>query len=340
MKKFKRYEPILREIEKKIFLGIKIDENKLSKNYGVSINDINDCIKILLDNKLIKKSDTFYLPNGKYIRETFKNSNLDEEIIWKDFISSQTQDANDNCKKIIRYAFTEILNNAIDHSMSEFIDVTIFVSNLGYIIFIDDKGVGIFKKIEEAFNLDNRKLAVFELYKGKVTTDSKRHSGEGIFFSSRVCDRFDIFSDDLLFMSLNENDYIRDDMKHNKNPGEGSLIIMRFLKDSDKNLKATMDKFTEMDTFGFNKTIVPLKPLELGYDTTLVSRSQAKRLLAGLDKFSKIILDFNGIQRIEQGFTDEIFRVFVNDHPNVDIEVQNANEDILNMIKRIQNNVI
>ncbi len=76
------------------------------------------------------------------------------------------------------------------------------------------------------------------------------------------------------------------------------------------------------------------------YETTLVSRSESKRLLAGLDKFSKIILDFNDIQRIEQGFTDEIFRVFVNDHPNVDIEVQNANEDILNMIKRIQNNVI
>jgi len=32
------------------------------------------------------------------------------------------------------------------------------------------------------------------LAKGKLTTDPKRHSGEGIFFSSRMFDEFDILS--------------------------------------------------------------------------------------------------------------------------------------------------
>ncbi len=37
--------------------------------------------------------------------------------------------------------------------------------------------------------------AVLELYKGKLTTNLKEHSGEGIFFSSRMLTEFAILSD-------------------------------------------------------------------------------------------------------------------------------------------------
>ena len=51
---------------------------------------------------------------------------------------------------------------------------------------IDDDGEGIFKKIKNALNLLDEKQAVLELAKGKLTTDPSRHTGEGIFFTSRA----------------------------------------------------------------------------------------------------------------------------------------------------------
>ena len=43
---------------------------------------------------------------------------------------------------------------------------------------------------------------------------------------------------------------------------------------------------------------------------TLISRSQAKRLLSGFKRFSKISLAFEGITCIGQGFADETFHVY------------------------------
>ncbi|MCX6112011.1 MAG: STAS-like domain-containing protein [Proteobacteria bacterium] len=65
-----------------------------------------------------------------------------------------------------------------------------------------------------------------------------------------------------------------------------------------------------------------------------VSRSQAKRILLALDKFEKIILDFKDVKTVGQGFVDEVFRVFKQEHPNIEIEYVNANDNVLFMLKR------
>jgi hypothetical protein len=45
---------------------------------------------------------------------------------------------------------------------------------------------------------------------------------------------------------------------------------------------------------------------------SLMSRSQARRLMNRFDRFSEVVLDFTGVNFIGQGFADEIFRVFAN----------------------------
>lgn len=64
-----------------------------------------------------------------------------------------------------------------------------------------------------------------------------------------------------------------------------------------------------------------------------VSRSQARALLVGLEKFKKVMLDFSGVKEVGQAFADEIFRVFNLAHPEVEVEYQNANEAVEFMIK-------
>ena len=45
---------------------------------------------------------------------------------------------------------------------------------------------GIFKNLLQYFSIQEVQFSLLELLKGKLTTDPTHHSGEGIFFSSRI----------------------------------------------------------------------------------------------------------------------------------------------------------
>jgi STAS-like domain of unknown function (DUF4325) len=66
----------------------------------------------------------------------------------------------------------------------------------------------------------------------------------------------------------------------------------------------------------------------------MISRSQAKRILTGLEKFKYVTLDFKGVRLVGQGFADEVFRVFKNRYPDIQIDYINANDDVKFMIER------
>ena len=91
---------------------------------------------------------------------------------------------------------------------------------------------------------------------------------------------------------------------------------------------------TDSEDLDFAKTHVGVNLLRYGKEN-LVSRSQAKRLLARFDKFQEIILDFQGVNMIGQAFADEIFRVFKIDHPNITFIPVNTTEQIQKMIRRV-----
>lgn len=112
----------------------------------------------------------------------------------------------------------------------------------------------------------------------------------------------------------------------------GTKVIMQISKNSDRIIKKVFDLYTN-DEFSFDKSHVRI---ELGkYDEdSYVSRSQAKRLLAGLANFRTIVLDFKNIKNVGQGFVDEVFGVFGLENPEVRFEVCNANEDILFMVRK------
>ena len=66
-----------------------------------------------------------------------------------------------------------------------------------------------------------------------------------------------------------------------------------------------------------------------------ISRSQARRVLAGLDTFKHLVLDFQNVQTVGQGFADEVFRVWKRNHPKAVIEIHNADENIKMMIAHV-----
>ena len=62
-----------------------------------------------------------------------------------------------------------------------------------------------------------------------------------------------------------------------------------------------------------------------------VSISQAKRVCHRLERFEEVILDFEGVEWMGQGFAHQLFVVFANQHPEIQMIPVNMNEDVTKM---------
>lgn len=265
-------------------------------------------------------------------QQTYKISPvLAEDVIWTNDIRPALGQLPDNAMNIWHYGFTEMFNNAIDHSGSPDIFVRIRKTAADTEMLVMDEGVGIFKKIQMALGLLDERHAIFELHKGKLTTDPKNHTGEGIFFTSRMFDSFDILSGGVFFTHEfgNPEDWILERDRFSV----GTTVWMKIHNHTARTAKKIFDQFSTGDEYGFNKTVVPVKLVKYGNDQ-LISRSQAKRLLARVELFKKVLFDFTDIETIGQAFSDEIFRVFAQQHPEIELIPIHANSQVKRMIER------
>jgi excisionase family DNA binding protein len=119
---------------------------------------------------------------------------LAEYEVWQRIVEDLGLDTTSNAGRILAYAFQEMLNNAIDHSGSEIATIKWWTSPDQWSFEITDQGVGAYPKLQKGLHLASEFEAVQELSKGKRTTDPSRHTGEGIFFTSKVLDLFRLTS--------------------------------------------------------------------------------------------------------------------------------------------------
>ncbi len=233
-----------------------------------------------------------------------------------------------NVRSCWDYILGEMLNNVIDHSQAETLRVTVQQNYLTTFVFIQDDGVGIFKKIRDHFHLPTLDDAICELFKGKLTTDPAHHSGEGIFFSSRLADEFLILSDGKLFTI---NKFEEDTLLGLSGNSSGTLVMVALSNFSNKQPAEVFDQFAQVDS-GFTKTCIPLKNI---FDAAPVSRSQAKRICQRLDAFREVTLDFDGLDWMGQGFAHQIFVVFQNDHPDLVLRPVNMSDGVAKMYRHV-----
>ncbi|PIS04660.1 MAG: ArsR family transcriptional regulator [Candidatus Buchananbacteria bacterium CG10_big_fil_rev_8_21_14_0_10_42_9] len=285
--------------------------------------------------KIIKvgrtNSTRYFLVAGNHIEFELKlQQNLAEDQVWIKYLKPMLIKFPESLYGICYYGFTEILNNAIEHSDGSVVYIAVSIKNQKIEMEIMDNGVGIFKKIQDALKLETIRESILHLSKGKFTTDPARHTGEGIFFTSRIFDNFSIFSSNLFYTFRNE-DWIHS-TERKEDFGKGTFIKMAISTRSKKTAKEVMDKYADAE-IGFGKTIVAVA-LSADPNDPHVSRSQAKRLMMGLEKFRTIVLDFRGVKLVGQAFVDEVFRVFKNAHPHIEIHYLNANKEVKEMIER------
>lgn len=293
---------------------------------------------------LLKSGSTasaFYaLPeNSESIIETinlrFDRSKIEEHAVFNTLRDRYNfvRGLPDNIQSILFYAFTEMLNNAIEHSKSENIEIEIKKDRANLTFVINDFGIGVFRNVMKQRNLESEIEAMQDLLKGKTTTQPHSHSGEGIFFTSKIADLFQLESFEYRLRVDNQiKDVFFEELKPSKN---GTRVIFTISLYSKKHLSDLFNKFvTNPGEPGFNKTEILVRLFTQG--TIYISRSQARRILHGLEKYESIVLDYDKVSTVGQAFADEIYRVFKSNRPNIKIESRNMIEPVKFMVERAE----
>lgn len=296
--------------------------------------------RLLRDGKIIKSGTTRQM---QYYLKTDKNKKIilslregiAEDEVWKNKFRKDFETLPDNIFKICEHGFLEMLNNAIEHSEGTGVVIYTEWSSSSVMIAIVDDGIGIFRKVKNALNLEDERETALHLSKGKFTTDKKNHSGEGIYFTSRAFDDFLIVSRGMSYIRKNlDQDWFWQGGGNEKLPGTAFRMIINCK--SKRNLQDIFEQYSEQGFDGvpnFDRTDILVGLSKLG-DENYVSRSQARRIVLGLEKFKHVVLDFKGISMVGQGFVDEVFRVFQSKYPKIRIDYTNANDDVRFMIER------
>lgn len=221
---------------------------------------------------------------------------------------------------LAQHAFTELVNNAIDHSGGSQVTVSLRQTPLHLQLLVSDDGCGLFERIAQSFAIDDPQLAMFELSKGKLSSQPQRHSGHGLFFASRLADIFDVHANRAAFQHRAWQDDA-DGLAWRATrpaPHRGTSIYLAIALDTPRTLDAVLRAHSsDAQSYGFERTQVPLKLL--GGSEMLMSRADARRVASRLTQFARAELDFSGIPAVGHGFADELFRVFRREHPQVQL---------------------
>lgn len=324
---------IIEYILEKVSENVPDISKRVAQNFDINQNTVHRYINELLNDGILirEKKGVYTLAKHEYTYYLHRSDgDLDSdtyafEVCLQEHIKSMP----DNVKAIWGYSFSEMINNVMDHSMAENLLVHVSVDSISTRVAIADDGVGIFEKIKNYFMLDSVEDAICELFKGKLTTDEKNHSGEGIFFSSRLMDEFYIVSSNKIFTNNRfDSDKIYDF------PFEfdySTLIVMSLSNTSKKKAYEIFDLYADVDG-GFTKTKIPLKN---AFDGAPISRSQAKRVCNRLEQFEEVELDFCDIDWMGQGFAHQIFSVFAKEHPEIKIIPINMSKEVKKMYMHV-----
>jgi anti-sigma regulatory factor (Ser/Thr protein kinase) len=234
-----------------------------------------------------------------------------------------------------QHAFTELLNNAIDHSGGTSVTVSMRQTPLQLQLLVSDDGVGLFRRVAESFDLAEPAVAMLELTKGKLTSDPDRHCGHGLFFTAQLADVFDLHANTAAFQRRSWDG----GHWHAQRPATraGTSIYWAVAMDSSRTLESVLQAHSSSGrSYAFERTRVPLSLLAAPGARQLASRAEARRVASRLEQFAAVELDFTGIEQLGHGFADELFRVFGRRHSQLALQPAGMTAPVAAMIEAVR----
>lgn len=261
----------------------------------------------------------------RQVVQRYPIAGLSEDLAWKrDF--APAFDLSPTLHRLARHACTELINNAIDHSGGTSVTVSMRQTPSHLQLLVSDDGCGLFDKLQSAFGLDDPAIAMLELGKGKLTSQPDRHTGRGLFFTAQVADVLDLHANDCGFQHRGWD-------RGGWSPGRalkrrGTSVFAAFGLDTQRELTDAMQSHSASGTdYGFERTAVSLR-LMADASEGMESRAQARRVAARLEQFKRATIDFDGVAHIGHSFADELFRVWPQQHPGLNLWPVNMGRDV------------
>lgn len=253
----------------------------------------------------------------RQVVQRYALAGLQEDLPWQRDFAPFFQ-LPPNVARLAQHAFSELVNNAVDHSGGSHVTVSMRQTPMHLQLLVSDDGRGVFDCIQQTFDIGDADLAMLELAKGKLTSQPERHAGRGLFFTSRLADVFDLHANQLAFQYRGWDR--RSWYRGKPMPREGTSIFMAIALDTPRTLDEVLRAHSADGAgYGFDTTQVPLRLIAGGPNTGLESRAQARRVASRLARFRRAEVDFSGIEDVGHGFADELFRIFVRDQPGVEL---------------------
>jgi len=191
--------------------------------------------------------------------------------------------------------------------------------------------VGVFDPLATKLGLPDLVAAAFELTKGKRTPAPDRHTGQGIFFTSRLMDRFGLEANEIaLVVEAPLNDFA----VSSSSVSVGTTVWWEIDAASDREPGELFSRFADDDLY-FSRTRVQLAVIA---GRSIVSRSEAARVTDGLDRFAEAVVDFSGVEHAGNAFIDEVFRVWATLHPGTRLSAENVDPIVERQIRAASRN--
>jgi anti-sigma regulatory factor (Ser/Thr protein kinase) len=322
-------------VNKLLLTNETFSSGEVARAAGISRQAVHRHLRALVDAGELTREGEGRGARYRAQRTTFRahfrrEDGIDESLVWERARAALPRLAQfENAGTVLAHAFTEMLNNAIDHSGSATVDVEVEldVAADSARFVVADRGVGAFENVRAKRGLESEVAALQEISKGKVSTDPERHSGEGIFFTSKMARTFEIEANGLLWIVDNAR---QDQSIAGKAPEPGTTVRFETPLATAPDVAAVYAPYAH--DFEFDTSRVVVKLFEHG--VRFVSRSEAKRLLVGLEKFRVVVLDFAGVEGVGQGFADEVFRVWAKQHPETRLVAEHMNVPVTFMVER------
>ncbi len=310
----------------------------VAQRIGVTRRTANKALQRLVELQWLTREGSKNRPRFKpgllhQVAQRYTLEGLEEDIPWsRDFAPFFNLPREVN--RMTQHAFCELLNNAIDHSEGTSVTVSLRQTQSHVQLLVSDDGRGVFDKIHETFSLDDPTLAMLELSKGKLTSQPQRHTGRGLFFTSKLADIFDLHANERAFQR-------REWDGGGWMPGrallrQGTSVYAAIALDTTRTLEGVLRAYSaDGRGMAFERTTVPLR-LITSTSSGLESRAQARRVTARLNQFRRAEVDFAGVTNIGHGFADELFRVFAIQQPAFELVPVNMSPEVATMIDSIR----
>jgi anti-sigma regulatory factor (Ser/Thr protein kinase) len=306
---------------------------------GVSLRSARRVLgKLVALNWLVREGSTrrpVYRPGLlRQVVRRYDLAGLEEDVPWaRDFAPFFTLPASVN--RLVQHSFCELLNNAIDHSGGQHVTVSLRQTAGHAQLLVSDDGRGVFEQIAQTFAIANPQLAMLELSKGKLTSQPQRHSGQGLFFTSKLADVFDLHANAVAFQQRAWDARGWRPQQRTLQHG-GTSVYASFALDTTRTLDAVRQAHSaDGRGMGFDRTVVPLRLITSDV-TGLESRAQARRAGARLSEFCRAEVDFDGVPHVGHAFADELFRVLKREQPALELVPVNMSPAVAAMVDSVR----